>query len=251
VDEIRVLSLSQNDEWRLLHGRRIDVVPNAPPQVRSRFEKLASVRIVDLPSDSVYSLYFNPNDPTLSSVDVRRTIANSLRLDAIAEVGCAGDYCLRQPWRLPPPVTQVVLPTELSLLYLANDASVGAAAMVIRHQLGDVGITTKLVSLSLDDLFGRVGAGEYQMLLSPVRVADLATWFAPSNLFGYTDEALVAAVDSGDTERIAEALRAAALVAPLYEARAFAVIDEGWCGGAPADQVSWLWLADLYPCGER
>lgn len=248
VDRINIIQMSQNEEWRRLHGRSIDVIPVAPSTFRPHFDEVDSVRIVQLPVESMLALYFNPHDEALVDIDVRRGLVQAIDRASLARIACGSQECGSD---VSPGLGAVAsLPETLSLGFLSTHAPSAAAASVLRLQLLNIGTELTLHPLSIAELGRHISANEHQLVLNPLPNTDLSRRFGRDNLFGYDGEEFDAAVADGDDERIRSSLISNVLVFPLHEMRTFAAIDEEWCGGKPTSFRSWLWLADLHLCAD-
>ncbi len=250
IDEIELIEVDAAEEWRMLLGHQLDVIPTAAAVHRVQFDGMASVRTVDLPVQAVMGGYFNTADPVLSDARVRRAIARAIDATAVARVACGDPGCEASWGQIAPETTP--LPAHLSLVTLDGEVP-SLAVQVIRHQLRTAGVDATVELLPLEQLQRRCAEGRFQLaVLSVARPFEFgAAVFAQTGAFtGYRGAAFDRAVQDRDFEAARRILLADVPVFPLFELRQFAAVDRRFCGGRPRSEASWRWLADLYPCDE-
>ena len=269
IDRIHILSMPIREEWRRLFAGQIDVIPSTPILYRSRFTGMQSVRTIELPSSGHVSLFFNTRRAPWSSRALRRHVATIIDREAVAALACGEPGCVAGDWEPAAPLTEdVELPARLSILVLASHTPALIAARTIsyqlrkHHELGEddtaaEGVEPKEVKidievLPLEAMLQRAVDGDFDLQIAPLGFLSPAK--AENNLFiltlytAYTHAELAGALRAGDAATATQILAEDVPVLPLYENRQFAAVDTRFCGGAPSDQLSWLWLVDLYPC---
>jgi hypothetical protein len=71
-----------------------------------------------------------------------------------------------------------------------------------------------------------------------------------SGAIDHQSHRLEAAVARGAWDDALQELVDDAVLIPLWNQRSYAAVDSSICGAKPDSAISWLWLADLYPCDE-
>ncbi len=251
LDQIEILAMGADEQWRRLLARDIDVIPSADSIHEHRLAGVGSVRLISLAPTSQYALWFNTRSSTLPPI-VRTAIARAIKRDAIAAIACGSAACASSSW-LPAPAPEIEadLPDTLSLISLDTDEGASLAGKVIKHQLR-AKLDVILEQISVDQVFQRVQSGQFDMALLPATMdADrLFVSDEPRNVSGYANPAYDRAVLDGDLATAREILSQDMPAYPLYELRTFSAVDERFCGGAPERTISWRWLAEVYPCSE-
>ena len=255
IDAIELMAATRSDEWRKLMAHDLDVIPWAASPYRDQFEGVGSVRVVDIPVQSIAALYFNVRAAGVSSAEVRRTIAGAISRKAIARLSCGDASCaVPDP---PRPSTRAKIPSRLSLAVAQDDSALLIAAKVLRHQLWSLDTELQIRAVSIADLQQLLNAGEFELALFPLAKGELRFGFflSPGHarafpVTGYSNPEYDAAVDRRDVATADAILEREAPVTPLFEMRSFAAIDSRFCGEVVPSGTSWRWLAELYPCGE-
>ncbi len=249
IDQIEILSVSKEDEWRLLLGRRIDVAPRAEESERKRFSGVPSIRLLDIPTTHDHALYFNVRSPRLAAPETRRRIAHMIDRATLSAVVCGSDRC-----EVAAGVDQGMgpLPQQpLTLIVVQGESVAKRAAERLRTQLrrGDIEV---LVEVEPMDRFRERGArGEYDLALAPLpRGKSKYRAYAASS---YDSAEFRDAVSRGALQEADRILARDAPATPLYEMKMFAAVDKKLCGDVTPRADSWRWIADLRPCkdGEK
>lgn len=267
IDRIRILSMPIHEEWRRLFAHQIDVIPSMPVLYRWRFAGMQSVRTVELPASGHVSLFFDTARDPWSSRALRRLVATIIDREAVAALACGEPGCAARAWAPAPPAEDVALPARLSILVLASHTPGLIAARTISYQLRKYNdmmnknnnsgenageMTIDIEELPLEVMFARALAGDFDLQIAPLGFLVPAKADINIDIIKhcavYTNPALTRALHDGDEAAAIEILAEDVPVLPLYENREFAAVDTYFCGGVPSDQLSWAWLADLYPC---
>lgn len=256
IDVIEISRVSHADEWRKLMARELDVMPFALSLYRDQFAGMHSVRLVDVPATTTAALHFNVRDHALADPGVRRLIAAGLRREAIARIACGDSSAASDNPYYGDVSTSLTVPERLSLLVLRDDSPMVLAAEVLRHQLDRLGIALDVEAVAVGDLITRAATGRVQLFLIPQPKGDrrFSRFVSPTAdappMTGFADPAYDAAVAAGELATAQAILDREVPVTLLYEERAFAAIDERFCGDVKPSATSWRWMADLYPCDE-
>lgn len=264
IRTIHIIPVPLKDQWRSLFAGEVDVVPSMPMMYGHWFADMESIRTVPLPTSSYLALYFNTAAESWSDVDMRRTLARSLDLNAIAEIACRDSQCRNPEPEQPelggtiqPPREPRTLPQELTVHVLDSDSSGVAAAKMIKNQLRRRhGIAVHIAQHPVTEMTALAAKGSFGMLILPLSIPAVA---GGQDFLGrldgvarYTHDALRTATLRGDYARAAAILSEDVPVVPLFRYLQFAAMDVHLCGGQPTSQTSWRWLADLYrsdsPC---
>jgi len=253
IDVIEILDTTTQEQWRLMHGRKLDVLPVVGEPDRAELGALPSVRTVDIDTASVFALYFNLDSKVVSRAETRRAIVRALDRRAIAATVCGSHRCdVEVPD--PPGPSDASLPPQLTMMVMPGNDNYRRAAEAVRHQLRAAGVAVDLREIDTTT--------DAKLFDSPVsamtvtswsRAPDSYGWFmSPSTggfaLTGYANPDYDRAVAQGDLDTARRLLERDVPVAPLLHMRYFAVIDNRFCGDAHPTATSWRWLADLRPC---
>lgn len=251
IDVLEIVTVHEEQQWRRLLARNVDVVPLTDATRAARLADVGSIRVLPYPRAAEYGLVFNVRDQALKSASVRRTLARAIDATAVARVACGDKACAAPASVIEAPAAEdVSLPDALSLLILESDDVARLAAETLRLQLGRRGVTIAINEESAGEAFARVAAGRYQLALVPVSSEPGPHLLRQLANYGFASDELSAAIARGD-EKAARAILAREVpFATLFEARYFAAIDDHFCGGEPTHHTSWRWLADLHPCEE-
>ncbi len=259
VGSIEIVEVPLGEQWKRLLGHQIDVIPSAAALYRGAFTGMESIRLLDYPPRSNVSLVFNTQNAALEDVCTRRAIARATDSRAIARVACGEADCAARADEVEGRGGgDCALPSELGLTLLEGWSVGRLAARVIRHEWRTVGIETRIEEVSIGDLQRAILESDYDVTLVPLPVdqAQLLYLFSEAgtaeglNSARFRSEDLDSALASGDLDEAMEVLHRDVPAKPLFEMRAFAAVDAHFCGGTPTRAASWLWLADLHPCGE-
>jgi len=253
IDIIEIVAVDAGDQWRRLHARALDVVPDSPGSASAAYRGIDSIRTIPYPVTRDTALFFNVTASDLADPAVRRRLAALIDRRALAAVAC-GDAGASVPG---PAETgpAVPLPPRLSVIYLDSASEMVAAARAMALQLRAAGVALELEPVGIDELDRRGRELEFELCLAPLPRGDEALrWFladTPLNQTGWRSPAFDDAVARGDRAEAWRLLAAEMPGTPLFELRAFAAIDARFCGGKPQSVHSWRWLADLYPCDQE
>jgi hypothetical protein len=252
IDAIELLASRRADEWRMLLGHELDVIPWAAALYREQFEGMESVRILDIPATDTATLYFNVRSPLLAEASVRRRISSLLNREAIAQLACGGSQCAS---KAPRSSDASALPARLSLLIAEDDSTLLTAAKTLRHQMWRFGTEVEIKPVPISELMQRAMSGEFEVALAPLSVADHSFGFflSPGHpralpITGFASPEYDAAVDRGDLKAAQALLDREVPATRLFEIRTFAAIDSQFCGKVEPKAGSWRWLSELYPC---
>jgi len=253
IDVIEIRDVTTEEQWRLLHGRHLDVIPVAGDLALDKLEGLASIRTVGIATRSALSLYFNLDNPSVASADTRRAIVRVLDRRAIAAAVCGSPRCDLGAAD-PPAPANAELPPRLTLTAGPGNERAQRAVEAVRHQLRAAGIDVELRQVDTTDRPQLFDSPSTALTISPWnRTPDSYGWFtSPSTggpaLTGYANPDFDRAVADGDVETAQRLLENDVPVAPLLQLRLFSVIDNQFCGDVTPLPTSWRWLADLRPC---
>jgi ABC-type transport system substrate-binding protein len=250
IDAIDIVETSQQDEWRKLMARELDIIPAAASLYRRELDDIDSIRVFDIPATADVALYMNVRDPMLRDVAVRRAIASMIRRDAMARLACGDEACAGPAVEGSP---DVAIPLALTVSVIESDATLMTAARALQYQLGELGVDVLLRPTAVANLV----AGDYQLTVMPLprgRYGYLG-FVSPApgrpTATGFSDPVLDAAVASGDLAAAQRILDRDLPVTLLFEHRKFAAVDARLCGDVTPSGSSWRWIADLYPCDEE
>jgi len=257
IDRIEIVEVSRSDEWRMLMGRELDVIPRAGALYQKQLAGMDSLRVLDMKPTSWTALCFNVTHPALRDRAVRSAIAGALDRAAIARMACGSADCAAPA---PPPSEDVALGEqvrELGILVVDSDSTLQVAASVLRHQLARAGVRIAPETVPLEELVARFKDRRYGLLLGPLPIGEsrYARFLSPEaaghpGMTGFASAEYDAAVAAGDLAAAQEILDREVPCTPLYENRTFAAVDARFCGDVEPTESSWRWMADLYPCGE-
>jgi len=255
IDVIEIFDTTTDEQWRLLHGHKLDVIPSAGEPDRPELAGLGSVRTIDFENPHVFALYFNLDNPTVANADARRAIVRALDRAAIARAVCGSDRC-QPPISDPPAPVEGALPQRLSLLVLPGTDRMHRAAAIVRHQLRAAGVDVEVRTVDMSTGVALFDSVDTAMALAPwSRTPESYAWFTTPGtrrytLTGYANPEYDRAIANGDLELAKQLLDRDVPVVPLLHMRYFAVIDNRFCGNVHPTPTSWLWLADLRPCAQ-
>ncbi|MCG8417688.1 MAG: hypothetical protein MJE77_07050 [Proteobacteria bacterium] len=259
IDVIRIKRMTVDEEWQEFYGRRIDVIPTTSIANYGWFKDLDSARTAILPALGDVALHFNVQKDPWSDRNVRMTLASAIDPDAIARVACAEDYrCFIGRDPIPTPKSLAPLPREISLVVLASESGTVRAAKAIRYHADTKrGASIRIDEVTMPELNRRRDAGDFDLMLMPLKyLASEDSWKrievqlrAHSR---YRTPQFSAAVNEGNVDLIRRLIDRDIPALRLYTNLQFAAIDQQFCyRQKPDSQVSWRWLAYLYPypCG--
>src|SRR5262249_27442943 len=87
VETLEVLGTSgEQEEWRRLMARDVDLVPFTTPSHLRYLADVPSIRVIPVEQSAVSGLFFNVSGPVLHDLRLRQAISLGLRRAAIAEV---------------------------------------------------------------------------------------------------------------------------------------------------------------------
>ena len=254
IDVIELVEASRADEWRKLLAHDLDVIPFAASTYRAQFAGMESVRVLDIPSKSTATIYFNVRSPSLQDRSVRRTIAGAVRRDAIASIACGAPACASAAVQVASPAS---LPSRLSVLVPQDVTTLLTGAKVLRHQLWPYGLELDVQPLAVSEIVARMTKGEFEISMLPLTVADhrFGFFLSPGHpkglpMTGFASPEYDAAVDRGDLAIAQAILDREVPFTRLFEMRSFAAIDARFCGDVIPSESSLRWLSELYPCEE-
>lgn len=253
IEVIEVIAVPAGEQWRRLIARDVDVVPMNPERDRPQYAGMDSIRLLSLPASYRLAVYVNPSPGPLADQSVRQHVLSMIDAEAIAVESCGSVACLPATGVTSyASVEDAAIPQALRLLVLETDSNTVIAARVLRHQLHRAGMEVEVAEVSLDGIVDAIHRGDFDLALSPFQARDdVGLLRAQASFWGWSDPDLLTAIGAGDLGEIYRLVHAQALMLELFEDRAFAAVDNEWCGGDPTSAVSWEWLADLYPCEER
>lgn len=250
-DRMHIFSMPVGTQWRRLLARDIDVIPLAPALQMRELMDVSSVRLVRYQHDHGVLLTFDT--ARAKERAFRHAVAAAIDATAVATVVCgAADCALPTVQPAAPAGLKGEAPDQVRLLVLNTDSTALATADVLRLQLLRAGIQLDVVAVGIDEI-GRLAMTHAADLFVQYTLLGPDFWDCfrtggRRNVSGYANSEYDAAVDRGDHAAARRILSRDLPGIPLFEARHFAAIDSRWCGGAPDQITSWLWLADLYPC---
>lgn len=250
IDVIELHEVSKSDEWRMLLGRQLDVIPMADDTQRAVFEDTDTVRLVDMESRAEAAVFFNVRTSKLADRETRRALAGAIDRAAIANVVCRSAACQLDAGNIP----DGQIPDNLDILVLRGESISVLVAEVVQSQLREVGVKSTVTPVSIDDLYQRALRGDFELAISPLGGGPLRyeIFVSPpddgGSYTGYSNPRYDAAVEAGDFETAERILDHEVLFTPLYRMGTFAAIDSRWCGDVKPTTSSWRWLADLRPC---
>jgi hypothetical protein len=252
IDVIEIVAVDATEQWRRLHARDVDVVPASPSGSKDAYAGMTSVRTIDYPVGGSIGLVFNPRRTTLANPATRREIAAVIDASAAAAIACGDPACAAPAFPRHQRST-VNLPAALQLMVLVSDSVAVDVARVIRLQLEAAGIEIDLARVDIETLSGRIRNGSFDLMIGPFprgpAVFPLVQSNSPMNFIGWSSDEFDTAVAHGDKEAAMRILASEVPLLPLVDDRQFAAVDSRFCGGNPVD-VSWRWLADVYPCDQ-
>ena len=255
LDVIEAQASTRSDEWRKLLAHELDVIPLAASQYRAEFAGVESIRVLDIPASNSAALYFNVRSALLADARTRRRIASAIHREAIARLACGVASCASPT--VEPPDEAAAAPQRLSLLVPEDDAPLGVAAKILRHQLFPIGVELEIEPVAIATYVDRQARGDYALALGPLSNGDRSYGFflSPSHargiwVTGFASPEYDAAVDRGDLAAAQTILDRELPATRLFELRSFAAVDSAFCGDVTPSASSWLWLSELYPCEE-
>lgn len=250
IDEIQIVAVPPEDEWRRLLGRDIDVIPLASGIDRSEFDGLSSVRTITLPQRSVVTVVFDMRWKPLQAEPVRRAIMQSVDRQAVARLVCPSGC--DEPGSEPDDVVATVaedlsLPPTLELM-LPDVEPYRTVAAYIQYTLARRGVDVSLRPLPPGELLKALEP-PFQMVLMPGRQADGMISRLRNFNFGHWQSAdFEAAMDAGDLDAARKVVARELPGFVVGHFQVFAAVDARLCGGEPKSAMSWDWLAELHPC---
>ena len=224
IEAIEIVETTAEEQWRRLHGRRLDVLPFAFERDRARLAGLRGVRAVEIDTVARVAVYFALASPRVADVAARRALAGAVDAAAVARVVCASERCA-VPWPAPPD-SAAPLPARLSPGAGAGDGD-GRRAAAERQAGEGSGGPGAGPAVAL--------AGGRQSATSTGAVGDAGADYGRAGAAGG-----YAAADRILARDVA--------MLPLYRPRLFAVVGDRFCGDVHPSATSWRWLADLRPC---
>jgi ABC-type oligopeptide transport system substrate-binding subunit len=250
---IEMIAVDATEQWRRLHARNVDVVPASPASSLAAYAGMTSVRILEYPVTGSVGLSFNVRNPVLADAAIRRELVANIDARAAAAAGCGDPNCVSQK---SPRLERagVALPASLGLLVLASDSIAVDIARVVRLQLEAAGVHIDLQLVDIAQLSERLTSASFDVMVGPLpngpNVLHFVRRDAALNLTGWSNDALEEAMARQDLDTAMQIVATELPVVHLVDDRQFAAVDAEFCGGRPTD-VSWRWLADVYPCEQR
>lgn len=256
IDVIHIEEVDSDEEWKELYARRIDVVPLTAITNMRNFDNMASVHSFVLPNTSDIVLYFNTTRPPWSNRDARKWIASKIDAHAIADVACFGHpRCVIAALSIVPPKNTPTFTEAITILALNSDSSAVRAARAVAFHLNETrNLEAQVSTLGLKELGTALGSGDYDLAVLPLPLSDSPGGRERLRIFlaqngHYENPALDRAIQTADPSAIEAILREDVPILRLYANVQFAAIDDHFCPRwKPDSQVSWRWLAYLYPC---
>lgn len=259
---LELVPTNNDDAWRLLAGRQIDVVPDIGPLNADHLRDIGSITIHELDTSTFMGLVFNLHSDAVRAPAVRRAVAAAARHSAVAEVACGRGCAMQLPGLTNEPEVADAPAVEvprISLLVLGTQVENVVAGHALAHAIWTrTDVRPALEEISIKQLADRLRDGRFDAMLvpCPTDARTLYERFLPSGNYGslgYESADFSAAVDRNDWARAAADIRRDAVLVPLWQYRRYAAVDESICGARPSKPTSWHWLADLHPCrpGEK
>ena len=262
LDEIHIVSMPVDEQWRSLVAGRIDVIPHTPGRYSSWLEGMRSVRMVPLQTRRPWALYFNTHKPRWTRPASRRALARALDLRAVSRVACRDARC-RNLGRLlmdsqsadRESATQVTMPQAVTVLVNRDVTICEQAAKVMAVQLeAALNMQVHIESVPVSEFSQQLERDQHDFVIMPVpglETPDPQQLLARLRAFSdYHNPALADLLTAGQFDEAKQLLQSDMPVLPLFQEVPFAAIDERFCGGRPREVHSWAWLADVIPCGD-
>jgi hypothetical protein len=245
---LELVSADRNDHWRLLSGRHVDVAPRIRARHASFLNGVPSLDLTAYPVRAQVAMLLNPRSPVLASSSTRKLIASTIDASALSRVvcgDCAVDYETSAPFQ------SVEFPRELELLVLAGSKDEALAAKVVAHQIWEAHKSRVVINhFDVDEMSRRLLSSRYQLLFMPIASDPERMFEKVLRVIEHSAEDFDTAVARGDWDAALQELIDEAVLVPLWNQRTYAAVDSSICGAKPDSAISWLWLADLYPCDE-
>jgi hypothetical protein len=251
IDRIDIVPVSGDAEWRLLHAGELDVIPLVDARQRDEFRGL-SVRVLDIASVLDVTLFFNPWSETFASTGSRASFRDQIERGPIALVACGSVECAVDD--AVPPETTGPLPRRVVAGVPKGRPVFLLAANVLRQQLHASEVTVEVRELGVTEYGPAWRDGTVDLYVMPLprsgpdRYQNVAVAMEDAEAEGV--DAFRGAVAAADWARAESILQEQALVAPLFQFRHIAVVDEELCGAVTPESDSWRWIAELHPCSE-
>ncbi|MBI4510071.1 MAG: hypothetical protein HY698_10585 [Deltaproteobacteria bacterium] len=257
---IQVQSMSEEEEWRLLLGGSIDVLPVASPSHLTYLRSIPSLKVVPVKDPGSIALIFLTTSAGVPDARARRGMSLALRRRAIAEV-VTGEQEDAVPTEEDLEEARRLLAAagidsnrrrELGLLYHSESTDFERAAMVVQHQLAPLGVDVTIVPVNDHKTFRERVLGEafHAYILFGGNVKRY--WYqlesgAPGNMSRYSSPEFDAAARAGDEPLAKRIVERDSPLTPLYYIREGAAARRDLCGIKP--EVTRLdWLAGVHRC---
>lgn len=253
-DRIEVLSMpTEEEEWRRLLGREVDLVPFASPAHLRRLREVPSIRVQPLAHPATVALWFHVSAAPTSELRLRRAVALALRRRNLAEA-IGGDPGAAAEVPEDEAAARALLAGEtprLRLFVYDGSSELQRVALAIQQQLGATGIRVEIETGDLARL-RQVFDGDFDLLLffggSEPRYWACVTSGKPQNFSGYSNPEFDRAVADGDTARARALLEHDIPLTPLYTVDEGIAMDRRLCGARPEYVYDLSWLAAVHPC---
>ncbi len=250
IDEIQIVAVPPEEEWRRLMARDIDVIPVASGTDRAAFEGLSSVRTISLPSALMLTIVFDLRAKLFESKPVRRAIMHAVDRQAIARLVCprgCDELDSSRDGETAAVADDVTLPPALELL-LPDVEPCHTVAAHIQYTLARRGVDVTLKTVKPEQVEAALGR-PFQLALLPGRIGDAqASWYRVGNFGHWQSTDFDAAMDAGDLGAARKVISRELPGFDVVAVGSFAAVDARLCGGQPKSASSWDWLADLHPC---
>jgi hypothetical protein len=257
IGTIEVIGTSgEEEEWRRLLARDVDLVPTATPSHLRYLSEVPSVHIVPITQTATTGLIFNVSGPVMRDVRLRRAASLALRRAAIAEVVAsdrsAAVYVSEDGAQASKLVREAGGPT-LRVAVIGSLSDDVRAAMVVEQQLEEVGFRVECRVLSfeeMNEIYGRSRDFDVGFLVAgyePIYFRRALSGHR-GNITGYANPEFDAAVAAGDSARAIQILEHDVPFTPLYRVKEGVALNAGFCGVHPRVSYDWSWLADIHAC---
>ncbi|HEX2573989.1 MAG TPA: ABC transporter substrate-binding protein [Polyangia bacterium] len=253
--KIVVRNVTQDEEWRLLLAREVDLVPVISPSHQRYLVDVPTVRIVPVRTPTPVALAFRVRAPApTAQVDLRRAISSRIVRQALAE---SIDANLAEPVKMQEDRDEARRSLErlgghvgarhLRLYFDEAVADLQRVALVIEQQLAPLGIVVDIQALRSDALLEALKKGDFDMLLHRVGF-EKRFWPWLPRATGYESPEFEAAVGRGDDAAARAILEQDLPLTPLYLFHEGVVLDNYFCGATPITVTDLSWLDAVHPC---
>ena len=253
--KIVVRNVTQDEEWRLLLAREVDLVPVLSPSYL-RYLRDVSVRIVPVSTLTPAALAFRVRAPSpTANGDLRRAISRGILRQALVESidGNQAEAVKMDEDRgearrgLERLGIHAGARRSLRLFFDESVADFRRVALVIEQQLAPLGIVLDIQALGFDALLDALEKGNFDMILHRVGL-EKRYWSWLRAAAGYDSPKFKEATEQGDDAAAHTILEWDLPLTPLYLMHEGVVLDNYFCGAAPMTVTDLSWLAAVHPC---